>query len=54
MHDWHTFDVELGYDARQDAPDRYTIRDRDGNETELTAAEFEQLRAPGPNPQGLR
>jgi hypothetical protein len=56
-YDWHPFDVEDGLDLRQitaaGEPDRYQVRDRDGKITDLTAAEFAQLRDVGPNPKGL-
>lgn len=56
-YDWRPFDLEAGLDARQitaeGEPDRYQVRDRDGNVTDLTADEFAQLRDVGPNPKGL-
>jgi len=53
-HDWHLFDVERGYEVRQLDDGSYEARDADGNVTPLTAAEFEQWRADGENPKGLR
>lgn len=56
-HGWHTFDAERGLEVRQTTPDsegnRWEVRDREGNVTELDDDEFEQLRADGPNPKGL-
>lgn len=56
-HDWHPFDIEAGLDVRQitaeGEPDRYQVRDANGKITDLTAEEFAQLRAVGPNPRGL-
>lgn len=53
-HDWHTFDEPRGMEVSRaghvvyvrftSAPDEVTV---------LTVAEFEQLRAAGPNPKGL-
>jgi hypothetical protein len=51
--DWHFFDIERGYDVRQLDDNTYEIRDADGKITELSAYEFEQLRAEGVNPKGL-
>ena len=51
--DWHPFDVQAGYDVRRVEDDAWEIRDADGKVTTLTDAEFEQLRAEGPNPKGL-
>lgn len=54
-HDWHLFDAEQGYEVATEG-DRHLIR-RVGSATtlrSLTAEEFEQLRAEGPNPKGLK
>lgn len=57
-HDWHLFDAEANLHVRQvtaaGEPDRFEVRTgEDGPVTVLDAAEFEQLRDPGPNPKGL-
>jgi hypothetical protein len=56
-YDWRPFDLEAGLDVRQVSaagePDRYEVRNADGEITELDAGEFKQLRDTGPNPKGL-
>ena len=52
--DWHSFDIEHGYDARQVEGGWQIRRDGDDSEiTDLTDEEFEQLRTTGDNPKGL-
>lgn len=57
LYEWRPFDLDAGLDVRQvtaaGEPDRYEVRDRDGQVTELDATEFKQLRDVGPNPKGL-
>lgn len=56
-HDWHVFDAERGLEVRQTTPDSegnvWEVRTPDGRVEALDDAEFEQLRAEGPNPRGL-
>lgn len=54
--EWHLFDAERGYEARETLDDRdagYQIRDSDGKVTSLNPEEFDQLRNEGENPRGI-
>lgn len=57
-HDWHLFDAQRDLYVRQTTgpgePDRYEVRTGDdGPVTVLDKAAFDQLRDPGPDPEGL-
>lgn len=52
-HDWHVLDVESGMEVRRTRLG-WQVRTADGETKRLTKAQFEQLRAEGPNPKGLR
>lgn len=54
MHDWHSFDVERGYDVKQQDEGTWLLRDREGTEWSLTAEEFNLLRSTGDNPKGIQ
>lgn len=53
-HDWHLFDATRGWEVRR-VGDEYHVRLGSAGNAQivLTAAEFDQWRAEGPNPPGL-
>jgi hypothetical protein len=56
-HDWHVLDAEAGLEVRQtigpDDANQWEVRSPGRDTVVLDDAEFDRLRAAGPNPRGL-